>query len=435
MLYLLAGYMFLFIHRPFEVWPALGEMRLELVYMLLAGLVWVTFAQKDWIANRLHVAFLLFTGAVVISWLVSPWQDKSGTVVEDYLKLLVFYGMLVTVVRGEESLRFMVKAFLVVMALYMLHSLWEYHNGRHFYRMDIHRLVGVDTSFGDPNAFGASIVYALPLVLIFWRRGDTDRARATRTNCLVAGYVAVSVLCVVLTGSRAAFVGLLLFALLLGWHTRWRLRLGVAALVLSPLLWFLIPGELQDRFATIVDPARGPTNAQTSAEGRIEGLRMGLDQWLANAVTGCGPGAWRPATGSTIESHTLYGQLPGELGTLGILTFGGVLLCLLWNVRRINAAYRDHPERVNDFPLRLNKALGLAFLLMLFGGLFGHNLFRHNWLWYGSFLIVAQQVVAERLSGKPSPCGTSLSSERMSVSGRAWQPALPGGNPWIGTRA
>ena len=46
----------------------------------------------------------------------------------------------------------------------MLHSVWEYKNGRHVFRMGISRLVGVDKTLGDPNSFGASIVYSLPFL-------------------------------------------------------------------------------------------------------------------------------------------------------------------------------------------------------------------------------------------------------------------------------
>ena len=35
MRWLLIGYMFLFIDRPFEVWPWLGDLHVERVYMLL----------------------------------------------------------------------------------------------------------------------------------------------------------------------------------------------------------------------------------------------------------------------------------------------------------------------------------------------------------------------------------------------------------------
>ena len=39
--WMLIGYMFLFIHRPFEVWPWLGELHVERLYMLLTLAVWL----------------------------------------------------------------------------------------------------------------------------------------------------------------------------------------------------------------------------------------------------------------------------------------------------------------------------------------------------------------------------------------------------------
>ncbi len=59
-------------------------------------------------------------------------------------------------------------AFVIVMGVYMTHSFKEYLAGRHTYRMGIARLIGVDTSQGDPNSFGASVVFALPFALLFW---------------------------------------------------------------------------------------------------------------------------------------------------------------------------------------------------------------------------------------------------------------------------
>ncbi len=57
--------------------------------------------------------------------------------------------------RASPPARF--RAFLAVMFVYMLHSLREYFNGRHVYRMSIDRMIGVDQAMSDPNSFGASI--------------------------------------------------------------------------------------------------------------------------------------------------------------------------------------------------------------------------------------------------------------------------------------
>ena len=83
MLWLLIGYMFLFIHRPFEVWPVLGDLHVERIYMVGALLALAVYGGKKWIPNGLHFAFLAFAAAVVLCWVVSPWADKGEETVEN----------------------------------------------------------------------------------------------------------------------------------------------------------------------------------------------------------------------------------------------------------------------------------------------------------------------------------------------------------------
>src|SRR3954447_5384601 len=110
MLYLLIGYLFLFIYRPFEIWPALGEMRLELLYMLVTLAVWAWNREKYWPANPMHAAVLAFAGAVLVCWAASPWSSEGSDTVEKYFKCLVFYVLVVTVVRDEQGLKRLVQA-------------------------------------------------------------------------------------------------------------------------------------------------------------------------------------------------------------------------------------------------------------------------------------------------------------------------------------
>lgn len=395
-LWLLIGYMFLYVHRPFEVWPTLGTFRIELLYMLVTGALWLGTAGKRWIPNPLHLAYFGFAAAVLLCWVASPWTEQGLLTVDSYLKILVFYVLIVTVVHDEESLRKLVFGLLCAMSLYMLHSLWEYHNGRHNFRMGIPRLIGVDDTNGDPNAFGATVVYALPLVLPFWMTRPSGWLR-----CFLIGYVALSTVCVGLTGSRSAFVGLVLAAVCVILRSRWRWRLAALALLASPVLWLALPPSLQNRFETIINPDAGPANAQASAQSRVVGLQLGLQLWANNPLTGCGPGAWRKATRSKLESHNLYGQVLGETGSLGALGLIAIVGLYWWNVRRVKQLYRANPEWAPDFACELARALGLALLLLLFLGNFGHNLFRYTWLWYGGFLIVTRFCVEQRLNWTP----------------------------------
>ncbi len=406
MLLILIGYMFLFIHRPFEIWEALGEIHLERLYMGGALMALLMYSGKRWLPNRQHLAYLAFAVAVLVCWLASPWGPQSEETVENYCKLLVFYVLLILVVHDEPCLRRLLLAFLAVMGLYMTHSLREYLSGRHAFRMGIERMIGVDQTLGDPNSFAASLLYALPFLLPFWLTRPSARLRS-----FLAGYFVLSVVCILLTGSRSAFGGLLLWVGLMIFRSRWRWRLAPLALLAAPVVWAALPPDLQTRFETILYPEVGSADAAASGEGRILGLLTGLELWSQYPTTGCGPGAWKAATGLDIESHNLYGQLVGEMGTLGLVAFVGILAGFWANLRWIRRAYRDHPEWGQDFLYHSARAVGWGVFLLLVEGNFGHNLFRFSWLWYGGFLIIARHCIQQRLDTACCQYGAALSWE------------------------
>src|SRR5262245_12016665 len=98
MVKLLIGYMLLFVYRPFEIWPWLGSLRIERIYMAGTILYWAL-VQKDktWSRNRLQYAFAFFVSAFLLAWLASPYDTlRQQEVVENYLKVLVFFFLVLT---------------------------------------------------------------------------------------------------------------------------------------------------------------------------------------------------------------------------------------------------------------------------------------------------------------------------------------------------
>lgn len=384
------GYVFLYIHRPFEVWTVLGDVRIELLYMLFTGAVWLAHPKKRLELDPLTLAAGGLVLAVVLCSILSPHSERCFLAVESWLKLMVFFLVLVTTVQTEEDLRKIVLTFLVVMTGYMLHSLLEFMNGRYVYRMGINRMLGIDST-SDSNSFAMSIVLSLVFVPVLWRTSTAPRMRP-----FLLGYMGLSALCVALTGSRGAFVALLVWAGIVVWNSAWRSRLLALAIPAAPVLFMLLPPSLQSRFETIVNPAAGPKNAQESSQGRIDGFLVGMQLWQDNPAVGVGPGAWRKATGRLLESHNLYGQVAGELGTLGVLAMLGVVAGYVANIRAIRGACPTWPEAPPDFLRLLAGAVGTALLLLLLGGLIGHNLFRPHWMIYAGFLIIARRCALER---------------------------------------
>jgi O-antigen ligase len=391
MRWLLVGYMWLFVHRPFEIWPAVGAFRLELIYALFAGAIWLMYPDKRWLPNPLQKAFCAFLVAILLCWAVSPWASQGLDFLDRYFKMLFFYLLLVTVVREEGGLRFLVQAFLIIMAVYMLHSVREYLGGRNAFNMGIVRLIGVDVTTGDANAFGSTLVFALALVPAAWAGN-----RSLRWRAFLVWYACFTVACVGLTGSRGSFVILLVCVLMTVARSRLRWAFAALGLLATPFLWAALPPELQTRFETIIDPKVGPESAQASAEGRLLGLQIGLQLFEQFPLTGCGPGLWRPATGSGLEAHNLYGQVLGELGLLGTIPFACIVLVFWLNARRIKRTYREHPHWEHDFLYHLARCVETALVLLLINGYSGHVLYRHHWYWYGGFLIIACHCVQRR---------------------------------------
>lgn len=390
--------MWLFVHRPFEIIPFLATIRLELFYITALSIAWLCLGRISWMTNPLHFAFMSFALAVLICWLASPWSDtlKAQTIVEDYFKLIVFYVILVTTMRTEKDLKTICVGFVAIMMLYMLHSFREFLGGRHVYRMGIPRMIGVDNSLSDPNSFSASIVYALPMVAPCW---ELLRSARKAWTWLLVGYIALSILCVILTGSRGGLMTVILLILIYTIRSKYRVRIVALLLIAFPVVWAFIPPHLQTRFYTVIDPSVGPASARESAEGRSEGFWIGLALLEERSLTGCGPGAWIPATGRSVESHNLYGQVIGEMGVLGLISFLGVLLMIWSNIRFIKSAFKKY-DWERDYLYYLADGVGVGVVTILFLGFGAHSLYRFNWLWYGAFLIVARHLIDSRIDAE-----------------------------------
>jgi O-antigen ligase len=411
MLYLMLFYVYLCIHRPMEIWPALGDMRPELIYFIVLTACWLI-APKRLRSPGLMLAVVGMGSAFVVSLALSPWAEQAEQVVKNYTLVVVFALMIATAVRDERGLHKFVIMFLAVMTLYMLHSVWEYRMGRHTFRMGIVRLIGVDKTLGDPNSFGASIVYALPFVQYLWVAWPV----AWRRWGLVV-YVLLSAGCILLTGSRSSLVGLTLWGFLNLLLTRRKFQWLAGLAMLAVGGWFALPESLQTRFETIIDPSVGPANAQTSGQGRIEGFFIGLKLWGEYPIAGCGPGAWRPASGAPIEAHNLYGQVMGELGTIGVIAFGFLVVMLLCNVRKLTRLTHPATGSCPDRHMHaLGRAMAMSTILLLFEGMFGHNLFRYNWSWYCAFTAVALDACRARWTVPDDATETEAEAEEWDYS-------------------
>ncbi len=420
MIYLLCGYMWLFIHRPFEVWPWLGDFHIERIYMIITLAYWATCVEKRWIANRLNPAFLMLAAAILAAAALTPYPAVAGptsVTVQNWFKIAVFYVLVLTSVREERELKILLAAFVLSFGLFMLHSLREFLCGAHAYRMGVARMVGVGTTFSDPNTFGNSIIYALPMVIPLWGVAQ----RGWQRWGLVA-FIGLSVLCLLLTGSRSSFVGLCVLCFAAALMSRYRFVALVALAVAAPIAWMNLREDLQNRYLTLIDPSRGPANAKASADSRIMFFWQAIGLWSEYPVSGVGPGAFGAAIGHGIQAHNLYGQVLAELGTAGGIALLAIILGFSMNMRQAWRFRRGRPELDGSLLYRTCWAAFITVPLLLLLGLGGHNMFRYTWLWYGAFQVVALRLLQERIAELPA--GRITHGDLRESSSRLGQPAF-----------
>ena len=204
------------------------------------------------------------------------------------------------------------------------------------------------TFFSDNNTLGLALCMVLPLLLYLSR----DEPRSW-LKWLLRVTFGLTIIAVLFTYSRGAFLGLAVILAILIWRSPWRLRFGAGilagALVAAPLL----PQGLWERLASISDQENAETRDQSSA-GRIEAWALGLNLALSRPFTGAGfrafnneeiwenysPGTWVKVR----DAHSLYFEVLGEHGLVGFGLYMGLLLNTLFHLSRIRKRWRGHPE-------------------------------------------------------------------------------------------
>ncbi|NQT13915.1 MAG: O-antigen ligase family protein [Planctomycetes bacterium] len=418
-------WMALFVIRPWEVlFPELGAWHVERLFALAAVGVVVFSGKLRFCASVQTTGVLGFLLALTVSTAFALDTALAWEELYTYATLVVFYFVLLSVIRTPYQLFFFAASYVVVMALYLGKAEYEYFmHGAGQYTMGVTRLVGIETSYGGPNGVAASTVLSLPFLHFLWRA----RRQLTRTWSKtwqrwfprgLALYGLLATTAIVLTNSRSGMLGFAVFAFLSalwGKRTGGKLK-GVAyTLVLLALVWMAMPEDSKNRLRTVWDPTAGPESAHASAVGRIEGMQAGLAMFREYPLTGVGIGnfiSYRVANldGVGLNAHSLVGQLLGETGLAGGVAFLVLFFALFVNCRRAGSLGKRSSHPTLETLSQLATACSISAILLVFFGLFSHNMLRFNWLWLAAFALLSRRF------GEPL-CEEEAKSDRRHVGG------------------
>ncbi len=398
-LWMVVIYLVLFLIRPWELlFPSLGEIRFERTYaVIMIGAVALTGRMFRWNLQTISVA--IFAAVATLS-AVNAWQPEfSWRWLYQYITVVVAYYLILAVCRAPRDLFLIVMTYIGAMLLYLAKSLWEYFiHGRYEYAQAVPRLLGIETTYGEPNSVAMSVVLSLPFWLLLFRcrrqlTWHWGRVWVRLYDGLICVYPIVALVSVWLTNSRAGMLGLGAFvmgALVLRSGRGSLLRVVLGCFILLGVLWTVTPTQQKDRLRTLWDPDAGPANAHASASGRLEGFNAAMQMLHDRPLLGVGIGnflEYRVAfvDGVGLVSHNLPGQILGEMGILGGIAFV-VMVWAMWSnalrLRRLCLG-QTNPAFYVYHEVALACILGVL-LLLLFGASL-HNGLRYNWLWIAAF--------------------------------------------------
>jgi putative inorganic carbon (HCO3(-)) transporter len=211
------------------------------------------------------------------------------------------------------------------------------------------RIFGPDMSFfADANSIGPALCMVLPLLLYLSREEERWWLR-----CIFKIACGASIVSILFTFSRGAFLGLAVVCLVLIWRSPWRLRFATTMLVVGILAAPLAPQRLWDRLDSLVQQQSAETRDQSTVS-RLESFETAWNIAISRPLTGAGFKAlssfevWAiyfgPSFRGTFDPHSVYFEILGEHGLLGFGLYIGVMVSTMLTLRRLRRRWRNHPE-------------------------------------------------------------------------------------------
>jgi len=302
---------------------------LTLLLILVGRVPWSSYQ-----ANRVTWLYLAFLGHATLCWLLGYAGNPHNSVYyEFFVKGLLFCLVMPFFIR--ERVHFHV-AIIVIVLGFGLHGVL---NGmKTVASAGAHNVVGPGgTVIADRNHLSTGLALSLPLLYFLFQQ--------TRSRLVSLGFLGAFVLVALAiagSGSRGGFIALAIVSVWLVFTTRHRWSaLGLFA-VLGLLFFYLAPEQWFDRLSTIQD-----ASLDESFMGRVIAWKVSSAIAVANPVFGGGFHAvqyqpiwdqFKAEPGllgflnlpipefSAKAAHSIYFEVLGDLGFVGLLIFLAILV-------------------------------------------------------------------------------------------------------------
>lgn len=278
------------------------------------------------------------------------------------------------------------------------------------------------TIIGDNNHLAVALAMMLPMAN-YLRRHTADRRISV---ALLAG-MALSAIAIVGTYSRGGFVTLLGLAAVAWLRAKSRLVYPIAAAVVIVPVMMMMPQSYDQRMATIKT-----AQSDESFHGRLVAWQVAFDYATDHFPIGDGfSGAELPQVFNhyfpkedTHAAHSVFFQVLGDLGFMGLAIYLVILVTTVINCSRIKALARGKPEFEWAYDMADMMQLSL-FAFCLGGAALSLAYYDVFFLWVG--LSTALRIyVVRSVPQERRRFGATPASQRSRFSRKQQVPAAPG---------
>jgi O-antigen ligase len=377
--------------QPGELYPHLAWLHLERIIIVMLLVSWFLHGAKLRMLAPTKW-FLAFYGAMIAAIPFAFWRGNSAGSCFYFLEIVIYVIATTALLTTEKRIRWFILVDVLLVDWMGGSALWNYMHGVWQYTMDIERAIGITSSAGDPNTMATTLLLSIPFSIALMARGNPVWMR-------IVALLSIALACVTIvdTGSRAGAMGIVFVISMLIFRKRRNLVWLPILICLSPVIWSVIPQQYKARYETV-----DSLKTDLSYQNRIRSWHGGIAMFESNPITGIGPGNYAIANGEKfwpgegrkvwLDAHSLYFKLIGELGLLGVITFGGCLISTFLLCLRLRPQLKD--ANVLRFTKELPGLVMIMLCQLLFAGYAAHDLYRSMWFITGAIAVSVQLLPA-----------------------------------------
>jgi putative inorganic carbon (HCO3(-)) transporter len=385
---------------------ALKPLRIAFLTAGLAGASWLWERWRDrkslGLTPEMVICFLLLAWAFMTVPL-SFWPGGSiASLTDVYIKSVIVFWLLANVITTERQLRILTAILMICTVPLGATALKNFMRGVFIQDMNaVARIVAYDGALtSNPNDLALMLNLILPLSI-----ASLLSAKSTLVKSLCIGVIVVSVVAVIVTFSRAGFLGLativaVYFVRMIrrrGADRRWAVAIFLAILFAVPFA----PSNYVDRLATVKNVASDPTG---SSQARWRDMSAAAQFVIGHPIVGAGLGmdvlALNQVRGvDWVQVHNVYLEYAVDLGVPGATLF----LMLFY---RVFKKTRSSRKQLADLPAQrdlflLVEALETGLIVFAICGFFYPVAYNFFFYYIGGLALGARAVTQQALSVAP----------------------------------